>query len=143
MSDLKNWKCKECGHVCGSRQGIISHWGYELSKGKGHKGKFQLEQTSEPKINSGGWDKRGKGKRKKKNNTRKILDKAGTKISDKVGKVLMNSAEALVIFPLIVKGNQVIHPGSIQIVEHQNPEKSSFSDKARLPLLEGLFDERN
>lgn len=109
-----NWKCQECGHVCGTEGGIRSHYGLNKKKGNGHGGKVLMEQTSEPKLNSGGWNKRGKKKKKKgKYNDVKMEQLMENAIREEREEM----AAMLIITPLIIKGTQVIQSVDVRIIQ--------------------------
>lgn len=89
---MKNRKCKNCGHVCGSLPGIITHI---RRKHVGREGDITglWEKTSEPTTNLA----RHYGRQK---TTKK------------------QQVQVAVVFPRIIEvnSNRIIHPGSVQIV---------------------------
>lgn len=127
----QNWKCDACGLVTVSASGISSHWNRQRKKPNGCRG-TTMSKTLEPATNPtlGGWRGSGKKNKRKKKSTFDIPRGKGMSLP------LMTSSDGpLVIYPLIIRGNTVVHPGSFGIVAVQrSPEES---------LLETLINERD
>lgn len=130
----QNWKCKECSLVCGTPQGIRSHWERKQKKGEGHEPAYIPQfaiQTSEPVTNPGWYGKQGTrtGRCKKKETREKRMS------LPPIPPMMTSSDGPLVIYPLVIRGDAVVHPGSFGIVAVQRNSEEF--------LLEALINEHD